>query len=126
MPIYEYRCPKCGRKWSKVWMSRPEKKQEGSLSCKACGSGSLRRVISSFSKPKSEDQRLESLVDPSTLSGFDEKDPRDLARLMRRISDETGESLEGEEAEMLERMEAGEMPEDGGPGGKGQGGDEFL
>ena len=54
-------------------------------------------------------------------------DPRSLARIMRRMSEETGEPLEGEEQEMLERMESGEMPDDdaaGGPGGAA--GDDFL
>ena len=126
MPIYEYRCSRCGRTWSKVWKAMPAKRQEGGLRCKACGSGSLRRVLSPFSKPKSEEQRLESLADPSALSGLDESDPRSLARLMRKIGEETGEALEGEEAEMLERMEAGEMPgEDSASSGRG-GGDEFL
>lgn len=126
MPIYEYRCPRCGRIWSKVWKIIPAKRQEGGLRCKACGSESLRRVLSSFSRPRSEEQRIESLADPSSLAGLDEDDPRSLARLMRKVSEETGEVIGGEEAEMLERMEAGEMPEgDSAPSGP-NGGDEFL
>jgi putative FmdB family regulatory protein len=123
MPIYEYRCPKCGRKWSKIWMKSPTKQDEASLRCRTCGGRSLRRVPSIFSRPKSEEERLESLADPSSLAGLDENDPRSLARLMRKMSEETGEPLEGEEAEMLERMEAGEMPDDAAPGG---GDNEFL
>lgn len=127
MPIYEYRCPECGGKWSKVWLTLPKKGQEKALRCKACGAGALERLMSPFAKPKSEEQRLESLADPSSLSGLDENDPRSLARMVRKISEETGEPLEGEEAEMLERMEAGEMPEEeGGGGGGSAGGDEFL
>ena len=126
MPIYEYTCPKCGRKWSKIWMKFPSAADESSLRCRACGGKSLRRAPSIFSKPKSEEQRLESLADPSALSGLDENDPRSLARLMRRMSEETGEPLEGEEAEMLERMEAGEMPDDSGEEGGAGGGDNFL
>ena len=127
MPIYEYRCPKCGRKWSKIWMKSPEKKDEASLRCRVCGGRSLRRIPSLFSRPKSEEERLESLADPSSLAGLDENDPRSLARLMRKMSEETGEPLEGEEAEMLERMEAGEMPDEAGPGEAGGGNNnEFL
>ena len=55
---------------------------------------------------------MESLADDSSLAGLDENDPRGMARLMRKISEETGEPLEGEDAEMLDRMEAGEMPPD--------------
>jgi hypothetical protein len=35
-----------------------------------------------------------------------------MARMMRRMSEESGEPIEGEDAEVLERMEAGEMPAD--------------
>ena len=126
MPIYEYRCPKCDRKWSKIWMKSPTGKDEALLRCRACSGRSLRRVPSIFSRPKSEEERLESLADPSSLAGLDENDPRSLARLMRKMSEETGEPLEGEEAEMLERMEAGEMPDDAGPGGGGGNNNEFL
>ncbi len=128
MPIYEYRCPRCGKKWNKLWATLPSSRQEGALRCRSCGSRSLSRLFSPFAKPKSEEKRLESLADGSALAGLDEKDPRSLARFMRKMSEETGEPLEGEEREMLERMEAGEMPgEDGSDaGGAAGGGDDFL
>ena len=107
-------------------MVLPTARQEKALRCKSCGASALERLMSPFSKPKSEEQRLGSLADPSSLAGLDENDPRSLARMMRKISEETGEPLEGEEAEMLERMEAGEMPEEEGGGGGSAGGDEFL
>ena len=107
-------------------MTLPTARQEKALRCRSCGSGALERLMSPFSKPKSEEQRLESLADPTSLAGLDENDPRSLARMMRKISEETGEPLEGEEAEMLERMEAGEMPEEEGGGSGSAGGEEFL
>ena len=126
MPIYEYRCPSCAKKWSKVWSRFPSREEEAELKCRSCGSARLQRLFSPFSKPKSEEQRLESLAGGSSLAGLDENDPRSLARLMRKVSEETGERLEGEEAEMLERMEAGEMPEEEGATGEEAGGDDFL
>jgi putative FmdB family regulatory protein len=128
MPIYEYRCPKCGKKSSRVWLKIPSTGEAISLRCRVCGGGKLERVLSRFSNPKSEEKRLESLADGSSLAGLDEKDPRSMARLMRKMSEETGEPLEGEEVEMLEKMEAGEMPDD--PAGEEQGArggdDEFI
>jgi hypothetical protein len=38
-------------------------------------------------------------------------DPRQLARMMRRLSDATGEKMPAAMQEMLSRMEAGEDPE---------------
>lgn len=110
MPIYEYRCSTCGKKNSRIWMRLPSATEEASLACPSCGSMKLGRVMSRFSSPKSEERRLESMSDDSSLAGLDESDPRGMARLMRRMSEETGEAIEGEDAEMLDRMEAGEMP----------------
>lgn len=125
MPIYEYRCPQCGRKSTRIWMTLPSAAAEQGLACPTCGAAGLRRLFSRFASPKSEERRMESLMDDSTLAGLDENDPRGMARLMRKVSEETGESLGGEEAEMLERMESGEMPpEDAGEGGGGEGGEE--
>ena len=112
MPIYEYRCTACQKKSSRIWMRIPAAAEEQALVCPACGATRLARLMSRFTSPKSEERRLESLADDSSLAGLDENDPRGMARLMRKMSEETGESLGGEDAEMLDRMEAGEMPPD--------------
>jgi putative FmdB family regulatory protein len=126
MPIYEYRCPACGKRSSRIWMRLPSAADEAALACPGCGASRLARLMSRFSSPKSEERRLESLAGDSALGGLDENDPRGMARLMRRMSEETGEPLEGEDAEMLDRMEAGEMPDDDGAvdAAAGAGGDD--
>ena len=126
MPIYEYRCSRCGKKSSRIWMSLPSAAAEKALGCPSCGVSRLVRLFSRFSFPKSEEKRMESLMDESTIGGLDENDPKGMARLMRKVSEQTGEPLEGEDVEMLERMENGEMPPDdpgsgpdsGDPGGE--------
>ncbi len=55
---------------------------------------------------------MESLADPSSLSGLDENDPKSVARWMRRMSGEMGEDLGDEFHEVVNRLEAGESPED--------------
>jgi len=112
MPIYEYRCPACRKRSSRIWMRLPAAAEEQALVCPSCGANNLARLMSRFSSPKSEERRLESLADDSALAGLDENDPAGMARLMRKMSEQTGEPLEGEDAEMLGRMEAGEMPPD--------------
>lgn len=124
MPIYEYRCPACGKRSSRIWMRLPAAADEAALPCPACAATGLARLMSRFSSPKSEDRRMESLADDSALAGLDENDPQGMARLMRRMSEEAGESLEGEDAEMLERMEAGEMPPEDAGGGAAEAGEE--
>ena len=127
MPIYEYRCTACQKKSSRIWMRIPAAAEEQVLACPACGATRLARLMSRFSNPKSEERRMESLADDSSLAGLDENDPKGMARLMRKMSEETGEPLEGGDAEMLDRMEAGEMPPDdeggGVPGGSDSGDD---
>jgi hypothetical protein len=91
-------------------MRIPVPADEAGLACAACGATGLARLMSRFSSPKSEERRLESFADDAALSGLDENDPQGMARLMRRMSEESGEPLEGEDAEMLDRMESGEMP----------------
>ena len=126
MPIYEYRCPACLRRSSRIWLRLPAAVEEQEIACPACGATRLERLMSRFTSPKSEQRRLESLADDSSLAGLDENDPRGMARLMRKMSEETGEPLEGEDAEMLDRMAAGEMPaDDGGDGAPGDGGDDL-
>ncbi len=55
---------------------------------------------------------MEDMADPSSLlSDFDENDPRSMARMMRRLADETGEDMGPEFGEVVGRLEAGEDPE---------------
>ena len=47
----------------------------------------------------------------SNADGIDEKDPRQLGRLMRRMTEISGEKVEPEMEEAMRRLEAGEDPE---------------
>jgi putative FmdB family regulatory protein len=75
MPIYEYRCPACGKRTSRIWLRIPAAAEEGALPCASCGATGLARLMSRFASPKSEEKRLESFADDSLLSGLDENDP---------------------------------------------------
>ncbi len=69
--------------------------------CKFCGGGDVEQLYSRFAMPKSEESRLESLTDPSTLSGLDENDPGSVARWMKKMGKELGEDFDGEDIEQL-------------------------
>ncbi len=109
MPIYEYICNSCQRKLTKFWRSMSTTNQ---IYCPKCGSQDLTRLISRVSVVKSEESRLESLADPSSLAGLDENDPRSLAKWMKKMGKETGEELGPEFYEMADRLESGESPEE--------------
>jgi len=113
MPIYEYLCCKCGRKMSFLVMRSP---QSFRPTCKYCKSPELELLFSRFAMPKSEESRLETLADPSALSGLDENDPASVARWMKRMGKEMGEDM-GDDMDQLAE-EAAEEVARGGPSGE--------
>src|SRR5262249_60161831 len=59
--------------------------------CPRCGGEHLTRLMSRFARLRSEDERLESLADPSQLGEVDEEDPRSVARFMKKMGGDLGE-----------------------------------
>jgi len=114
MPIYEYRCGQCGRRFSVFWRTFSGI-DESKLSCKRCGSREIKRLVSRVRVVRSEDSRLEDLADPTNWGDFDENDPKSMGRFMRKmmneLGDETGD-LGPEFEEVIERLEAGQDPEE--------------
>ena len=97
MPIFEYRCEACGKiseflliKTDEVFIPQ----------CKRCKSKKMSRVLSKVRVIRSEESRMESLADPSKWGDLDEKDPRSMAKMMRRLGKEFGEEL-GEDADRM-------------------------
>lgn len=119
MPMYEYRCGQCRRRFSVLFRSFSA---ERDVACTSCGSAEVSRLISTFAVMKSEESRMEEMADPSRLGDLDENDPKSMARWMRRMGAEMGEDLGPEFSEMVDRMESGESIDDlGPPGGEGGG-----
>ena len=116
MPLYEYRCNVCRRRATLLRSFS----DTSTPCCPRCQSENLTRLISRVSVLRSEESRLDSLADPSSLADLDESDPGSVARWMRKMSEETGEDMGPEFDEMVGRLEAGESPDDversmGGP-----------
>lgn len=109
MPYYEYRCLTCGKR-VRLYMSFAEY-DEKEPTCPHCGSTQLKRRISRVAVAKSEDSRMDSLMDDSALAGLDEEDPKALGRFMRKMSREMGEDMGEEFGEVVDRLEKGESPE---------------
>ncbi len=109
MPYYEYRCLTCGKP-VRLYMGFAEY-DEKEPACPHCGSTQLKRRISRVAVAKSEDSRMDSLMDDSALAGLDEEDPKALGRFMRKMSREMGEDMGEEFGEVVDRLEKGESPE---------------
>jgi putative FmdB family regulatory protein len=127
MPIYEYRCEDCGRR-SSFLVFKINEPFEGT--CSHCGGANLRRLMSRFATVKSEEDRLESLADPSKWGDLDENDPRSVARFMKKMGQEMGEDL-GEDFDQIaeqaeEEAARGTMDGESEEGGGSTGGDDDL
>jgi putative FmdB family regulatory protein len=128
MPIYEYYCRQC-KKRVEILTLRAQDRNDPA--CPLCKGKDLRRLISRFVSLKSEDARLESLADPSKLSGLDENDPASMARWMKRMGREFGEDVSTDEIDqMADDLASGKgLDEDssfgGDSGGSGLAGDDL-
>jgi putative FmdB family regulatory protein len=111
MPIYEYRCHHCGKRVS-IFLRSFAAAEDARPHCPSCQSQELRRLVSRVATLTSEENRIESLADPSSLGDVDENDPRSVARWMRHMGQETGEDLGPEFGEVVDRLEAGQSPEE--------------
>ncbi len=113
MPIYEYRCQKCRRRFSLFWRSFSQIDTER-VTCKHCGSDSVKRLVSRVRVLRSEDSRMEDMADPSAWGGFDENDPKSMGRFMRKMVNEMGDeagAMEPGFGEVIDRLESGQDPE---------------
>jgi putative FmdB family regulatory protein len=113
MPIYEYRCQNCQRRFSVFWRTISSTNDDKVI-CKRCGSHDIVRLVSRVRVLKSEDSRMEDLADPSSWGDFDENDPKSMGRFMRKMMKEMGDEAEDlgpEFEEVVDRLEAGQDPD---------------
>ena len=123
MPIYEFYCGSCHTVFS-FFSQRVDTKKRPA--CPRCGRPKLDRQVSRFStlgKPGADlpddaggdldEAKMEGLMESMTreAEGLDENNPRQIARMMRKMHDVTGLPLDGKAEEAIRRMEAGESPE---------------
>jgi len=102
MPIYEYRCEDCGRISEFLLIKTDETSVP---QCKQCKSKKMSRVLSRVRALRSEESRMESLTDPSKWGGLDERDPKSMAKWMKRMGKELGEDMEGMDEEVDQAIE---------------------
>jgi len=122
MPIYEFYCSDCHRIFNFLSRTIDTQKQP---SCPRCGRLKLARRVSSFAisrnrpepaadgLPDVDESQMERVM--AELAGdaenLNEEDPRQMARMMRKLYEATGMQLGGGIEEAIRRMEAGEDPD---------------
>ena len=109
MPNYDYRCKSCKTRFERYFSY--EEYDEKKVTCPECGGAQVERKIGRIRIAKSNDRRLENMVDPSQLDGI-EDDPKALGRLMRKMGDELGEDAGPEFDEVVSRLEKGQHPDE--------------
>ena len=109
MPTYDFICINCEQRFD-VTMSYSEYGVKP-VTCVHCGSDHVRRRMTKVRIAKSEDSRMESMMDESALEGL-EKDPQALGRMMKKMGKEMGEDVPPEFDDVVDRLEAGQSPEE--------------
>src|SRR5947207_15519443 len=104
MPIFEFTCNSCERRFSALVGVVANPKQ---TACPRCGGTALTKVVSRFARVRSEDDALESLAD-ETAYGDIENDPKAMRKFVKEMSSAMDEDLEEDfEAAMEEEMAGG-------------------
>ena len=107
MPIYEYRCRSCRRRFSVLHRSFT---LTTPVACRHCGGTDVQRLISQVTILRSEGSHGPGPADDS-LAGVDENDPQSVARWARQMGRQLGDEAGPEWGETVDRMEDGELPE---------------
>ncbi len=113
MPVYEYRCLECRRRFSMFWRTFTAA-EDGKPVCPRCGAENVKRLVSRVRVLRSEESRLDDMADPSAWGDFDENDPKSMGRMMRKMMSEMGDEvgdLGSEFEEVVDRLESGQDPE---------------
>lgn len=119
MPVYEFRCGDC-RRLVRLRMSFAEYEtatdaasasSASAPTCPHCQSQNLKRRIGRIALAKSDDARMDSMMDESALAGLDEDDPKAIGQFMRKMSREMGEDMGDEFNEVVDRLESGQSPD---------------
>ncbi|MDM7461458.1 MAG: zinc ribbon domain-containing protein [bacterium] len=108
MPLYEYRCLQCRKRFSKL-LGIAER--DNPQVCPICGATESKRLVSRVARLRSEDQMLDDLADSMEFAGNPE-DPQTMRRFMREMSaamDEDPHTME----EMFEEELAAESSGEG-------------
>lgn len=108
MPIYEYRCGSCGKKFSALIGMTAE---EG-VRCRHCGAEQgATKLVSRFARYRSEDDRIDAIADRLETMGEPES-ASEMREVVRELGKAMDEDVSDEMEEMFEADMAGELEDD--------------
>ena len=98
MPVFEFRCADCGKKFQTlvgvVAVSDDEK-------CPHCGSSNTSKLVSRFARYRSEDDRIDEIADRVERMGEPES-PSEMREVMREMGKAMDEDVSDDMEEMFE------------------------
>jgi putative FmdB family regulatory protein len=109
MPVYEFRCNDCQKRFEKKMTFSEYDRFIGQ--CPFCDSANIVRYIRKVRFARGDRSRLATLADPSNLDALDQ-DPQALGKMMREMKTEMGANdLPAEFDEVVNRLERGQTPD---------------
>jgi putative FmdB family regulatory protein len=96
VPLFEFRCAACGRKFQTL-VGVVAGAEENA--CPHCGSAETTKLVSRFARYRSEDDRLDAFADRLEIGG----EP-DSAAESRRLIREMGKAMDEDASEELEEL----------------------
>jgi putative FmdB family regulatory protein len=103
MPVFEYRCDACNRRFSALIGMTAEPDDE---SCPHCGSKQASRLVSRFARVRNEDDRIDELADRLETMG-EPDDPNEMRQMVREMGKAMDDDYSDEMEEMFEEDMAG-------------------
>src|SRR5664279_4481386 len=93
MPMFEFKCMRCGKKFAQLVGMTTDSSQPA---CPKCGSVELSKLISRFSRLRSEDEKLDSIESAAMSADMD--DPANMHKWAKEMGEEMGDDV-GEDFE---------------------------
>ena len=96
MPVFEFRCNACGKKFSTLVGMTAEADDER---CPHCASNNVEKLVSRVARYRTEDDRVDELADR-----LDTMDEPDSPSAMRRMAREMGKALDEDVSDEMEEV----------------------
>jgi len=109
MPIYEYRCNRCKKVFSQLFMNA---KEVEAARCRYCNARGLTRLLSSFSIHQNEESRLKNVDTTKRPSDEFYKDSRNVGLWTKKRIKEMGVDLGPKLDEIVEKGRTGKILDD--------------
>ena len=108
MPVFEYRCADCKRKFSTLigMVAEPDDER-----CPNCGSPNTAKLVSRFARFRTEDDRIDELADRLETMGEPDS-PSEMRDVMKEMGKAMDEDVSYEIEEMFEADMSGEGGDD--------------